>query len=292
MDVDMCLSVQRPIPDGALGNDERTETQCSPTDEANKVALGLQRCSPGVGRLVQQDEQDMEEEAEGDSPDIDKRNRKNHRRGKNKGGKKHWKPYSKLTWEERQKADERETKRAFQRREKRFASGHPLAPYNTTQFLMDQHPVQEQVSDEPIENGSLAEHQNKEGTKCQLPCTAIDTSSASESCESPNNDIFLVKDFSETYDSLHAERLQDMDKGDLIRELIELESKLDHMERRMREQKISPCKEDLVSGNTYLEASSRQGLSELSALKMLVKALQDENILLREEIKRLRKESE
>ena len=32
------------------------------------------------------------------------------------------------------KLDERETRRACKRREQRFASGHPLAPYNTTQF--------------------------------------------------------------------------------------------------------------------------------------------------------------
>ena len=48
-----------------------------------------------------------------------------------------WKPYNKLSWEERQELDEAETKRACMKREERFASGHPVAPYNTTQFIME-----------------------------------------------------------------------------------------------------------------------------------------------------------
>jgi len=43
-----------------------------------------------------------------------------------------------MTWEEREKADERITIRANRVRERRFKSGLAMAPYNTTQFLMAQ----------------------------------------------------------------------------------------------------------------------------------------------------------
>jgi len=44
-----------------------------------------------------------------------------------------------MTWEERQAVDEKEAIRATTKREARMALGQPMAPYNTTQFLMDQH---------------------------------------------------------------------------------------------------------------------------------------------------------
>ncbi|XP_055337611.1 protein HEXIM1-like isoform X2 [Paramacrobiotus metropolitanus] len=50
-----------------------------------------------------------------------------------------WKPYHLLTWEEKKALDERETIRAEQRRNQLTTLGFPQAPYNTTQFLMEDH---------------------------------------------------------------------------------------------------------------------------------------------------------
>lgn len=61
--------------------------------------------------------------------------RKRHRRPPFKK-KRSWKPYNKLTWEEKKRLEERESQRASQMRAEMFAKGPPVAPYTTTQFLM------------------------------------------------------------------------------------------------------------------------------------------------------------
>ncbi|XP_067933591.1 protein HEXIM2-like [Watersipora subatra] len=51
--------------------------------------------------------------------------------------KRKWRPYNELSWDEKKMQDDRETRRAHEKRERLSAEGHPIAPYNTTQFLMD-----------------------------------------------------------------------------------------------------------------------------------------------------------
>ena len=307
MDVEMTLPLsQRPIPDGALGDDERTETERSPLEEGKGLPLNLPLRTPGEGQP--QEDQDMEDE--GDSPDGDSNERgqgkKHHRRGKHKGGKRHrsWKPYAKLTWEERQKLDERETRRACKRREQRFASGHPLAPYNTTQFLMDQHPP------DGDGDGAVQGNNNNQNTQgVDQGCnSALDSyCSCSESYDSPNDeDIFLEKDFSEAYETFHAERLQDMSKEELIKELLDLEAKVDRLERRgSRGEGCSPkhnnnndtssvdaTAHDDPSGNKVQQQTSPDKLEGSNSVELLIKRLQEENERLKRENEELQKKSD
>ena len=171
-----------------------------------------------------------EEEADGEGAAIKK---KTHRRGKIKGGKRHrhWKPYTKLSWEERQKVDERETRRANQKREQQFASGQPMAPYNTTQFLMEQH-----ESDQPGFD-LLDDNHSGDGAPPQAAKADLSGSfDSSEEYDSPDNeDNFLEKEFTETYENCHAERLQALSKDELVREYLELESRVERLERRLRQ---------------------------------------------------------
>ncbi|KAJ8344788.1 hypothetical protein SKAU_G00289810 [Synaphobranchus kaupii] len=69
--------------------------------------------------------------------------KKKHRRRPSSKKKRRWKPYFKLTWEEKKEFDERETARASRVRAEMFAKGLPVAPYNTTQFLMEEHDREE-----------------------------------------------------------------------------------------------------------------------------------------------------
>ncbi|MFH4980604.1 hypothetical protein AB6A40_007313 [Gnathostoma spinigerum] len=48
-----------------------------------------------------------------------------------------WKPYHRLTTEEKIAKDEREERNAVKKRERLFCHGKPMAPYNTTQFLLE-----------------------------------------------------------------------------------------------------------------------------------------------------------
>ena len=154
--------------------------------------------------------------------------RKRHRR-KAKGGRHHrkWKPYNKLTWEERKVADDREEKRACMKREERFASGQPMAPYNTTQFLMEQH-----ESSGAIIESHAPRHRSSRGDRDG----SWSLDSGSDDCDSSVDDeeTFMEREFTEAYESEHAERLQRMTKDELVREYLELEAKNEKLEKNLR----------------------------------------------------------
>ena len=163
---------------------------------------------------------------------------KKKRRRRLKGGKHHrkWKPYEKLSWNERRELEERETQRATQKREEAFAHGHPVAPYNTTQFLMDDHGK----ADPNIGDGLLNRNNSRESTD-----GSGSTSDSSEEMNSEEEE-FLEKEFAETYDNMHAERLQKMSKDELIKDYIEMETKLDRLQKRLerRNRRINDTADD------------------------------------------------
>lgn len=64
--------------------------------------------------------------------------RRKHRRKKTKK-RRNWRPFYQLSWEERRMVDEKDTVRAIHRRQEMFVRGRPMAPYNTTQYLMEVH---------------------------------------------------------------------------------------------------------------------------------------------------------
>lgn len=154
--------------------------------------------------------------------------KKKHRRGKRHHRK--WKPYNKLSWSERQAADERESRRATRKREEAFASGHPRAPFNTTQFLIEDHSTYVPIpSPLTTPHQDLARHHSKD----RDPLTSCDSSEDYESTDEEKN--FIAREFSETYDNIHAERLQSMSKESLIKEFTELESKLEQIQNQLKD---------------------------------------------------------
>ncbi|KAG5854818.1 protein HEXIM1-like [Anguilla anguilla] len=169
--------------------------------------------------------------------------KKKHRRRPSKK-KRRWKPYFKLSWEEKKALDERETARASRMRAEMFAKGLPVAPYNTTQFLMEEHD-----REEPDLNTELG------GRRIMGACRSEDTASeedyfepeeeedgsggGSDGMGRPGNagGEFLQRDFSETYEKYHVESLQNMTKAELVREYLELEkcmSRLEEENNRLR----------------------------------------------------------
>lgn len=174
--------------------------------------------------------------------------KKRHRRRTSRK-KRHWKPYFKLSWEEKKALDERETARASRVREEMFAKGLPVAPYNTTQFLMDEHD-----REEPDLNTECGGLRRQSGVGVGLE----DTGSEEDFLENNNNNNdeedeeegsdgigrpgnaggeFLQRDFSETYEMYHVESLQNMTKQELVKEYLELEkcmSRLEEENNRLR----------------------------------------------------------
>ncbi|NWX09333.1 HEXI1 protein, partial [Caloenas nicobarica] len=153
--------------------------------------------------------------------------KKKHRRRPSKK-KRRWKPYSKLSWEEKQELDERQSHRASRLRAEMFAKGQPVAPYNTTQFLMEDHDQEEPdlktglyprraaaKSDDTSEEDFLEEAAEEDGGSDGM---------------GGDGSEFLQRDFSETYERYHVESLQNMSKQELVKEYLELEKCLSRME--------------------------------------------------------------
>ncbi|GAA6217935.1 protein HEXIM1 [Lates japonicus] len=172
--------------------------------------------------------------------------KKRHRRRTSKK-KRNWKPYYKLSWEERKALEERETARASRLREEMFAKGLPVAPYNTTQFLMDEHDREEpDLNTEtgvrrPSGVGGRMEDTGSEEDLFDNDEEDDDDGSGggSDGIGRPGNagGEFLQRDFSETYEMYHVESLQNMTKQELVQEYLELEkcmSRLEEENNRLR----------------------------------------------------------
>jgi len=182
-----------------------------------------------------------------------------------------WKPYSKMTWEEREKADERITIRANRVRERRFKSGLAMAPYNTTQFLMEQH--------EPTGSEQSAAFPFLE---LDMPQACPGRSSGSVTGESSVADVddagaevmFMEKEFAEEYENFRAERLQTLTKDELVRDYIDLERKLEKMQQNkmdQRDQESATDMERLKRENARLSAENDSLRTELAKLRTLRK---------------------
>ncbi|XP_040845129.1 protein HEXIM2 [Ochotona curzoniae] len=145
--------------------------------------------------------------------------RKKHRRRPSKR-KRHWRPYLELSWDEKQQRDEKQSQRASRVREEMFAKGQPVAPYNTTQFLMN-----DRAPEEP---------------DLHVPAgiSHPDSSGDSEAGDSDGRDQargeFQQRDFSEAYERYHAESLQGRSKQELVRDYLDLERRLSQAEEETR----------------------------------------------------------
>lgn len=141
-------------------------------------------------------------------------------RRRQKGGKNHrrWKPYDKMSWTEKKELEEKETRRATQKREHAFASGHPVAPYNTTQFLMDDHCKNEAISPD------LHRHNSKDSNPSN------DSESSSEFYDDEGNDGFQERNFIDTFNDIRMQNLMKKSKEDLVRDYVEIVTRLESVE--------------------------------------------------------------
>lgn len=129
--------------------------------------------------------------------------------------KRKWKPYHKMSWKEKKKAAKNETNRANRVREEMFAKGQAIAPYNTTQFLMDDHNQEEPNyfdGEEDVLNDSPEE-------------------------ECLRNEGYMQQQFTEAYENSHLERLNGLSKSDLVQEYLTLEDKVENLQQKFREVK-------------------------------------------------------
>ncbi|XP_026772901.3 protein HEXIM1-like [Pangasianodon hypophthalmus] len=152
--------------------------------------------------------------------------KKKHRRRPSKK-KRRSKPYHKLSWEEKRELDERQSERAIRIRTEMFAKGLPVAPYNTTQFIMEEHEWEEPNLN-TISEDEMFYYKDTDDQCSGAGSDYIGRFSGQE---------FLERDFSEMYEKYHMESLHNMSKEELVQEYLELErcmSRLEEENRRLR----------------------------------------------------------
>ncbi|OAD56910.1 Protein HEXIM1 [Eufriesea mexicana] len=187
-----------------------------------------------------------------DGIDIAAKKRKT-RRGKPKHRK--LKPYSKQQLSYHQQLRHRYRGRLAK------TGRQPPAPYNTTQFLMDDH------SDLPNLDQKLLEELSATFQKPSAPSRTRDSSFSVDSDEdyfysSPEDEEeFLTKEFSTAYEDLHAERLSTLSKSELIQEYLQLEAKVDLLTKRLRGKNFHQTEQrDLESNSSSTDSESAKKL--------------------------------
>lgn len=149
------------------------------------------------------------------------RPKKKHRRGAKKKPRTKYRPYNKLTWDEKRKLDEKDAVKAVRRREELvLQKGRPIAPYNTTQFLMEEHDPGDENLQSVSSSNNQEQNEQQEG--------AVDND---ESCSSCSSDEYFEKDFREFYESIHIDTLNSYSKEDLIKNVYELEQRVEMLEK-------------------------------------------------------------
>uniref|UniRef100_A0A8C0GF62 HEXIM P-TEFb complex subunit 1 n=1 Tax=Chelonoidis abingdonii TaxID=106734 RepID=A0A8C0GF62_CHEAB len=209
--------------------------------------------------------------------------KKKHRRRPSKK-KRHWKPYYKLTWEEKKLFDERQSQRASRLRAEMFAKGQPVAPYNTTQFLMEDHDQEEPDLKTGLYPKRTAVKSDDTSQEDFLE-EAVDEDGGSDGMGGDGSE-FLQRDFSETYERYHVESLQNMSKQELIKEYLELEKCLSRMEDENNRLRLESKK---FVGGSAEDPRVRELELELDRLRAENLKLLKENELHRQQEKSLSK---
>lgn len=111
----------------------------------------------------------------------------------------------------------------------------PEAPRNTNQFLLEDHGLIEEL------DGNL-----KVSPALQNRDSSVSVDSEGDFYSSPDDEEqFLIKDFDDQYESLHAERLQSMSKTELIQEYLLLEGRVEQLSKQLQDEDSEDTRTDL-----------------------------------------------
>lgn len=112
----------------------------------------------------------------------------------------------------------------------RFAHRHADAPYNTNEFLMEDHNTFVKLNSPPTVAPCPG---NPRPPRIRDPSfTSVDSDEDPFYSSPEDEEEFLTKEFSNTYQDLHVETLQGMSKPELIQQILQLEDKVDGLEKR------------------------------------------------------------
>ncbi|EJW82286.1 hypothetical protein WUBG_06803 [Wuchereria bancrofti] len=150
-----------------------------------------------------------------------------------RGGKGRWKPYRTLSLREKIAQEVKEERNAVEKREKLFSRGKPMAPYNTTQFLVEDHEKRTMPPDVSDSLPGMVAHQ-RQSTGVFSParerCGTIGQSGSEmggnttdSASYSGAEDDEMERQFDADYDYVNMERISNMTKDEVAREYMHLE---------------------------------------------------------------------
>ncbi|KAK7067597.1 snRNA binding, partial [Halocaridina rubra] len=182
------------------------------------------------------------------------------------------------------KKTRRRRKRPRHRMRSKSLRTKPVAPFNTTQFLMAEH---DQLQDTDI---VARPRRNRDSS------FSVDSEDQNNYYSSPDEDDFMVREFWNAYEDVHAERLDTMTKAQLVQEYLALEEKVDLLEMQLRavrarhrhRNKMDDDEDDddeVRPGEVKVDAETAQKISifqnEINNLEMENRRLREENMSLR-----------
>jgi len=185
----------------------------------------------------------------------------------------------------------RRGKKVSARKHRKVPSKRQAAPFNTTQFIMNDHGDTIQYLDEKFGVTGNSENNPSDGDPVRRRISRARESSFSLDSDddffysSPDDEEeFLSREFLKDYDSARSDRLVAMGKGELINEYLQMEARIDALEKRL--QRSSKRKErEAAPSSTDPDTTERIGVFQRE-----IRALEAENAALREETRALREQ--
>lgn len=232
------MAVEENIAEVKLGKDEIDESSLDKLDKREMDDINIAHKEGGLGTRAG-DEVEIQIDSKTEIAADERSNNQNKRRNKHtrRGSKKNkprkprqkFKPYNTLTWDEKRKLGERDAVKAVRRRKELvLQKGRPIAPYNTTQFLMEEHNVLENFEEKVISHSA-----NKPGyTSSDNNMDSVENGDSSST--SVSDDEYFDKDFNDFYEKVHIDTLNSYSKEDLIKTVYELESKIEILEKNAK----------------------------------------------------------
>lgn len=199
------------------------------------------------------------------------------------------------------------TKRRLKQRRRKRANSNAVAPisrapFNSTQFLMSDHqrggedsaleyldvalgPVGSRASSERVEAAALAVAKRK-ATRPRESSFSLDSDDDYYYSSPEDEEEFVCQEFIKEYNSVRTRSLVDMPKADLIKEYLQMEQRVDNLERRVDRHRGKQPPDD--SSSSTSTSSNSSGPPNVATVVEQIKQFQREIHRLETENEKLR----
>lgn len=196
-------------------------------------------------------------------------------------------PYTKLSLQQRKFQTDVQKRKGNKKRSKILAPGQALAPYNSNQFLIEDH-----------DHGYLKEIEDRLENRIERLKTRSGQSRTRDSSFSVDSDMdyysspedeeeFLTREFSNTYQDIRSERLNSMSREELLQECIQMENRVEMLTKCLSSKSPSVgCESKDI---TQKDNGIMVDISSMPDFQLEIMKLMNENDALRRENERLRK---